>query len=488
MSKTYTITTDGEHHTFSSIEGVKVWVREESRRIQSAEIKSATESKYKKMFAEHGWALVSFKGTAKPMLVVCPNGHDVYVRVSHWKVKKKCVLCVAADERQRKFEHYAKIFASRCYKLTPQEIYSTSQKVSFICDKQHSHEAILSNILKGQGPLCNQTRPKKTIEEIRHYVEMERGYKLVSQEHPGHKNKLELLCPNGHRYYTTWDSFTHGTDCRHCFVAAKSSKAEMDLKSFIESLGFMVEHRTLGVIKPYEIDVWIPEKRVGIEYCGLYWHSEANNKIDSKYHLKKLTKAIDNNARLLTVFEDEWLSKNEQVKGYIEAILGLGKALHAHKCQIRPIDWEQAHNFLNLHHIQGHGSKGLAFGLFYRGELIQVGVFSEHHRQNVRDRAVWKRFAVARGFNVRGGATKLFSFAVDYLGIDEVITFADRRWTEGGVYKKIGFELEATLDPDYSYVIKNNRLERFSQQSLTETEGYLRIYDCGKYRYVWKRK
>ena len=38
-----------------------------------------------------------------------------------------------------------------------------------------------------------------------------------------------------------------------------------------------------NIIKPYELDIYIPKKKIAIEYNGIYWHSTALNK-DMFYH------------------------------------------------------------------------------------------------------------------------------------------------------------------------------------------------------------
>ena len=86
-----------------------------------------------------------------------------------------------------------------------------------------------------------------------------------------------------------------------------------------------------------EIDIYIPEIKLGIEFNGLYWHSEEGGK-DSKYHLNKTELCESNGIKLIHIFEDEWLYKKNIVKSRLKNILGLTEnKIYARKCEIKEI-------------------------------------------------------------------------------------------------------------------------------------------------------
>ncbi len=58
----------------------------------------------------------------------------------------------------------------------------------------------------------------------------------MSQEYQNSKQKLEYICPNGHRYKTGWSKFKQGDRCAHCSGNAKPSYQEV--KNYIESYGY----------------------------------------------------------------------------------------------------------------------------------------------------------------------------------------------------------------------------------------------------------
>jgi len=126
--------------------------------------------------------------------------------------------------------------------------------------------------------------------------------------------------------------------------------------------------------------------------------------------------------------------------------------------------------------------------------------FSRHHRVNDRTQCVLNRYSVKDGWSIPGGASKLLSHAISglqELGFARIVTWSDNRFSQGNVYFKMGFSLDREYGPDYSY-IKNQK--RYSKQSMkikpqerglnkTELElrteqGFKRIWDCGKKRFI----
>ena len=87
------------------------------------------------------------------------------------------------------------------------------------------------------------------------------------------------------------------------------------------------------------------------------------------------------------------------------------------------------------------------------------------------------------------------------------LTVQWRRWTlnkDNNIYVTLGFKLAETLKPDYRYVVNNTRIHKFNFRKdrlhkkyglpLTMTEhemaqelGFYRIWDCGLFKYVWRK-
>jgi hypothetical protein len=101
--------------------------------------------------------------------------------------------------------------------------------------------------------------------------------------------------------------------------------------------------------------------------------------------------------------------------------------------------------------------------------------------------------------NVVGGASKLFKYFIRNYKYDEILTYADRSWSKGELYEKLGFNFISKTVPNYYYVVNSIRQYRFNYRknilvkegfnpSLTEHEIMLerniyRIYDSGNLKY-----
>ena len=305
-----------------------------------------------------------------------------------------------------------------------------------------------------------------------------------------------------HRKGITEEAFEHMPK------SCNESYEEKEIAAWLLSLGATNTKIRLGEGKrKKEIDIYLPDYKVGIEYCGLYWHNEGNGQKGKTYHFDKMKLVESHGVRLITIFEDEWVGRKDQVKNFLMSVVGLSDTkISARKCQLVPVDILVGRAFLEQHHIQGPARLNLVFfGLEFNGELIGVVSGGRHHRQGHKTELVLDRLCFKGGITVQGGASRLFKALVGYAqanGYSKVVSWSDNRWSQGNVYRKMGFILEQELGPDYSYVDISNPHRRYSKQSmkkkgsertgnltereLREAEGYSRIWDCGKKRWTFQ--
>ena len=100
------------------------------------------------------------------------------------------------------------------------------------------------------------------------------------------------------------------------------------------------------VISPLELDIYVPGKKLAIEFDGLYWHCVG--KKDRKYHLAKTEMCEKAGIRLIHVFENEWLYGKDIVKSRLLNALGVcARTLFARKCVIAEMSPEDARLFVD---------------------------------------------------------------------------------------------------------------------------------------------
>lgn len=333
------------------------------------------------------------------------------------------------------------------------------------------------------------------------------GNELLSENYEGKKNGkrtlLSIRCKNCKRVYEqSWFVYrTRGVkQCQTCAVSdvrkQNGSKQEKLLAKYIQSKGIKIVKSDKVLIAPKEIDILAPDHNIGIEVNGLYWHSSQFK--DRKYHLSKTVEAKKKGIQLLHFYEDEIIEKPDIVKSMIDNKLGITSVkIFARKCKIEDVSNKVANEFLQLNHIQGPCKSKLNKALTYNNEIVAVMQISKSRFSKKHDYEL-TRFATKLGTTITGGFSRLLkSFNLHGL----LISYADRRYSEGKVYEANGFRLVNTTDPGYFYskgLVRFNRqkfqkhklekiLETFDP-NLTESENmknnnYLKIWDCGQLVY-----
>ena len=311
---------------------------------------------------------------------------------------------------------------------------------------------------------------------------------------------ITITCPKHGDFEQRAGNHVHlENGCPKC-VPGSTSKEEKNLLEFVSKHyhGEIVENdrKTLA---GKEIDIFIPELLLGIEYHGIYWHLETVH--GRNYHYDKWATAKEKGIRLIQIYSTEWEQKRAILESKIINLFGNSKKIMARKTNVVAVGRHDKNQFLTESHLQGPDSSKIWLGLEYLGELVAVMTFGPS-RFNKEYKYELVRYCSKRGVTVTGGAGKLLShFRSGHPG--SIVTYADKRYSEGEMYDAIGFRLDGETQPSFSYFnIRNNQLYNrmnFQKQflknmpgysdSLTEYEvmqlnGYDRIWDAGQYRYV----
>lgn len=285
-------------------------------------------------------------------------------------------------------------------------------------------------------------------------------------------------------------------------VRHTSNGSELALLQYIQTIysGEVITN-TRAVIPPKELDIYIPAMKVAIEFCGLYWHSDTHNRIDRQYHKRKTDACEKLGIRLITLFEDEWLLKQQIVKDKIAHILNCStkKTIYGRHTDVVDVLPHDRKTFLDATHIQGDGRGSVTIGLKHADELVAVMAFVKTAPMT------WVLNRYATSCTVTGGFTKLLSYFKKHYAWDTIVSFADRRWSSGSVYAATGFDVDSHLPPDYKYLYKGKLVHKFNfrhkflksklpqyDPTLSETQNTMnhnihRVWDCGKIRYIMRK-
>ncbi len=369
-----------------------------------------------------------------------------------------------------------------------------------------------------QDSSVNQKAVQTRKENFNPFVNIKKGYERVKSRIASDFN-LELLLDKadyvGVRERPIWDfkcitcgyEFCHRYDhanyprCKVCNPSSVSYKSSAEL----QILEFIKAHYTgkiisgdRSLIPPYEIDIYLPDEKIAIEYCGLYWHSELSSGKHYKYHEYKYKELKNKGIQLLTIFSDEFENKKIVVFETLKTKLGVNNSdvVYARKTTIKQILKEEAISFLDRHHIQGGSvSSSINYGLFYEDTLVAVNSFKNKGNGDYE----LTRFA-CKG-RVVGGASKTLTHFIKDHSPEQIKTFADNRWSNGNLYDTLGFDMDGVVPPMQQYVedyttryhkltfakqklIKQGHNANKTEWEIMQEMGYDRIWDCGKVRYV----
>ena len=309
-------------------------------------------------------------------------------------------------------------------------------------------------------------------------------------------------CTNEHVFYID-SSLYHNrkrsgvTLCTVCNpINSNSSIKEDDIFNYIE-LNYKGK-----LIRRYrdeiEIDIYLPDLKIGFEFNGLYWHSEEYK--DKNYHSHKTSFFKEKDIRIIHIWEDDWDNKKDIVKSMILNLLNKSpNKIYARNCKIK--DDSPVIELMNHSHLQGSDKSKIKIGLYYDDKLVSAMTFNRMEGRKKLSEGEWNlsRFCTVLNTNVIGGASKLLKYFISKYNPTRIISYADKDWSNGQLYHNLGFNKIYETSPDYKYVIDGVRKHKQNFQksnlklSTNETEsdfmkknGVYKIWDCGKIKFEYK--
>ena len=258
-----------------------------------------------------------------------------------------------------------------------------------------------------------------------------------------------------------------------------------------------------NLISPKELDLVSQENKLAIEINGCYWHSTKYK--TPNYHLDKTNAVEEKGYQLLHFWDYEINDRPELVKSMIASKLGLNRTIYARKCSIISLTATQSKMFSQKNHIQGAASgESVIYGLLYDNNVVSIMSFGISRFDKNYD---WEliRFCNIMGTNVIGGASKLFKHFLNHHS-GSIMSYANRRISNGNLYKQLGFKEVSRTKPNYFWYSLNTgkRLTRQkcqkhklskllgSNYNADETEiqnmernEYAQCFDAGNIKYTY---
>ena len=317
------------------------------------------------------------------------------------------------------------------------------------------------------------------------------------EHHQNHEHEYEFVCRKCGNIYMSRIHNLSMRKCPLCYSSITTSSKEQIIKDYIDTIykGIVVrKNRTL--LNGKELDIFLKDINLGIEFDGLYWHSELNG-CKEYYHLSKTSQCENKGIRLIHIFEDEFDDKFDIVKTNLNYIINGSIGLDLSNVEIKGIDDGTSLEFHETYNLNGNIRSANNIGMYYNGELISVLSFS--NKKN-NDGYEITRYSVNGLYDRPIILNKFLDYIRDIMKITDIELILDRRWDNGKEFENDGFYISRIYEPDYWYLnngcsIRYNK-SFFRKENIQdklkiydpnktllenmESNKYTRIWDCGK--------
>lgn len=266
----------------------------------------------------------------------------------------------------------------------------------------------------------------------------------------------------------------------------------------------VIHKHAKDVIKPYELDIYLPDLKVAFEINGNHFHSDMYK--DSNYHQKKTLSCAMNGIRLIHIFEYEIINNLDTIKCFVKSVVNTNKKrIYARNCKVDVCNQENVHDFLNKYHLQGSATASINIALRdAEGIIVGVITFGKPRLNKDFDYEII-RLCFHPDVIVIGGLSKLIKFFKKEYNASSIITYCDISKFNGNGYLKAGFSIvqkDSITKPNYVWCNDNSDIKsRYQTQksilvnkgmgtcddtedSIMRRLGYYKIYNSGNIKLI----
>ncbi len=389
-------------------------------------------------------------------------------------------------------------------KIKPGSYYvSLDTEMTFDCCNGHPSFTTRPRYIihKNSGcPLCANQKTSNTMSKglskfVHELSQVSNSIRIIpGQQYINSSTKMKFKCSYNHAFEALPKNILSGHSCPMC--ANISRRKTLSNVQYDDSVCSTIQA---------EVDKLTQGNKVKVVIIPI-------DKPYDKYHYLRILKESSQMMTTLLIFEDEWLSNRELIVSKIKHYTNQNNevlTIPARKCVIKSITNKEKQPLLDNHHVQGNDNAQVNYGAYHNDELIAVMTFTAPRisvgagksRDNYKH--VWElsRFCTDTNYRIPGIASKLLKHFQRNHEWKELYSFADKRWSVGNMYLRLGFDLVADNPPAYFYVVNKTRKHRWNYRkdvlkntlanydpNQTEYQnmvnhGYWRVWDCGTLKF-----
>lgn len=241
-------------------------------------------SEVKKYIESYGCKLLDkdYKNNSIKLHIKCHCGENFYMSLAKFKINKKCLSCKKLEHKTKKhsYSYISNFIENYNYKLISDTYEGADKKIIVQCPNGHPEYSVkFSNFHSGKRcPYCSNNKAM-TLDEVKMYL-MEFNYQCLSDVYKNQKQKLNIVCDNGHNISMTIRELKTGCRCKICGM----SKGERRIKEFLDNNHIKYSYNEeyfrdllspLG--NPLKPDFIIPNLKIWIEYDGEFHYEMVYN-------------------------------------------------------------------------------------------------------------------------------------------------------------------------------------------------------------------
>jgi hypothetical protein len=452
---------------------------------------------------EKGYTLLneidtSLKLTEVRLHIKCDNGHTYWIGCKSFLNKDN--MCKSCRNLERLDLSLIRLRLDPGYQVNGVYINEHSP-LTFTCPHENTYLSTWNKYQQGGRCTCEYCYRKLKVLTPQHvHIRLaERNLKWIGNEteYVNTRSVLTLQCTRNENHAPFTKIFFHMyansvycPDCQYTGI----SVAEIELKKYLEAMNFRVEkYRKLG----FEIDIYLPDYKIGIEYNGLFHHNETTK--ENNYHQNKYEVCKQNEIILISIYEDEYTSNPLKIKEYLKYILQKENIdnIKTKDCEFTEVTKQEAMLFYSKYCMIGIPERNIIklrhFGLRYATNLIAVASFNDGDDVNTLD---VNRYAYNFKFNVENGIEYIIEQYLHTYGkhIVKLTYNFDRRYPHQKAPKD--FIFEKINPPEFTFVRGRERRTLYQLRIKKEDEintviqqrkkqGWARIFDCG--HEIWSK-
>ena len=361
-----------------------------------------------------------------------------------------------------------------------EKIYS-KKFVRIICPEHGEFEIRADIHVFGQGcPYCSgyKLNTQTFIEKSLKIHGDKYDYSLVDYKFSD--QKVEIICHKHGIFKQTPNSHLTGSGCPECNIEKTISKAEQEIFDILNNWKILDIQQSNRTILSYnhELDLYLPDYNLAIEYNGLYWHSSEFR--DNLYHQNKYLNCYKKGINLIQIFEDEWILQKEKVIDKLKGYLNIQKdnVMDINQCIIEEYDNQdtfdlwcfEEDNYLEIDDLR-HEKSDINIVLKHDNEIVSILSLNKEND----NKYIITRFFDKLNYQINDSFKTLLNWFIQNFKPSKITYLDDLRWSQEKLLLDNGFVFDKLMEPKEYQHCKYNRLQNkneINKKFLINNAGY----------------